>query len=320
MNQVFLLIYKNFLVVLPIFCIIGLGYVLKKKKFMDAVFMDKASKLVFWICLPVLLFQKIAQSDFGSNFNLQIILVCYSCLGLIFFISLFLGKLLGISGKSLGVFIQGCFRSNAAIVGLSVIINVFPDNSDEMIARAGIFIAFLVPPFNTLSVFALLLPGKDMKKKGELKKIILSVLYNPLIIGCFFGILFSVFKIGLPAWLNKAGGFLANMTLPLALLAVGGSFSFTRILGNMRLLIPVNIMKLIIFPAIIVLILRTLNVNADNLVIVTIIIASPTAIASYIMACAMKSDSELAGSIVMSSTVVSMFTFTFWLTIMRWIQ
>ncbi len=48
-----------------------------------------------------------------------------------------------------------------------------------------------------------------------------------------------------------------------------------------------------------------------------IIIGAPTAVASYIMARAMNADSSLAGSIVMATTLFSIFSLTFWLTIIK---
>ena len=45
--------------IMPIILLIFLGYFLKKKNFLDEVWFKKGNKLVFKVCLPVLLFTNV---------------------------------------------------------------------------------------------------------------------------------------------------------------------------------------------------------------------------------------------------------------------
>jgi predicted permease len=308
---------NSFMVVLPIFLIIGAGYVLKRKLFIDEHFIDKVTRLVFWGCLPIMLFQKIAHSDFTKSFEIKVVVVCYVNIIFIFFISLLAAKILGLSKGGLGAFWQGSFRSNAAIVGLSVIVSTFPENSDEMLARAGIFMAFYIPILNVLAVLALLLPVRSQGTGRGLSSLGKQIILNPLIIGCGLGMVFSVFRLNLPGFMDKTLGFFSNMTLPLALLCVGGGLSFKSMRDQARLVAAANVIKLVLLPLCALIGLRMWGISGDMLVMVMIILCSPTAIASYVMARAMQADSRLAASIVMSSTVASLFSFTLWLTLLR---
>ncbi len=318
MTRLILQIYHNFIIVLPIFIVIGIGYVLKKKAFFNELLVDKITKLVFWGCLPIMLFQKIADSDFSQNLDFKVIGICYANLLIFFVFSLAVGKILGLSGGTLGAFAQGAFRANAAIVGLSVIVSAFPENADRIMAKAGIFMAFYVPPLNVLAVMALLIPMRQSSHTREWCKTGFQILMNPLIIGCLAGMIFSVFHLKLPLSLDQTLDLFSGMALPLALLSLGGGMSLTRLIGHWRVLTAANFIKLILMPLGAMGVLVGFGVSGDNLAAVMVLLAAPTAIASYPMARAMGADAELTTNIIMSTTIFSILTYPLWLTLWRW--
>ena len=69
-------------------------------------------------------------------------------------------------------------------------------------------------------------------------------------------------------------------------------------------------MKIIVWmPLCTALILSALGVGKLDLAIGVLMIGSPTAMVSYVMAAQMKGDTELAGSIIMVSTLFSIATY-----------
>jgi len=60
-------------IVLPVFSVIALGWLLRQWKLIDAVFLKQTNKLVYYVCLPLLLFYKIGTADFFANFNGKLI-------------------------------------------------------------------------------------------------------------------------------------------------------------------------------------------------------------------------------------------------------
>lgn len=86
--------------------------------------------------------------------------------------------------KQRGVIIQGLFRSNYVIFGVSLVTNVF---GAEEAAAASILSAVLVPMYNVLAVIALtVFTGGG---KVSLKKTLKSIATNPLIIAALLGVL-----------------------------------------------------------------------------------------------------------------------------------
>ena len=100
------------------------------------------------------------------------------------------------------------------------------------------------------------------------------------------------------------------MTLPLALIAIGGSFSLEKLRGDLVRAGFATGIKIIWLPLIAALLLVALGVRGIDLGVGVLMAGTPAATATYIMAHQMKGDAELAGSIVMMSTLASALTYT----------
>jgi len=100
------------------------------------------------------------------------------------------------------------------------------------------------------------------------------------------------------------------MSLPLALLALGGGFSLARLRGDLVMAAMATGVKLLWMPLLTAALLIILGVEGLDLRVGILMAASPAATATYIMAQKMSSDAELAGSIVVMSTALSIISFS----------
>jgi predicted permease len=107
------------------------------------------------------------------------------------------------------------------------------------------------------------------------------------------------------------------MTLPLALLAIGGGFSLERLRGDLFKAALASAIKTIWMPILAAILLISMGVTGMDLGIGVLIAGTPAATANYIMAEQLKGDAELAGTIVMLSTLLSAATYTVALLILR---
>ena len=110
---------------LPIFLLIILGKVLKTAKIINDEFTKTADRYVFRIALPALLFSDLTENNVGSAFDGKYVLFCFS-------VTIFsIAVLWGLTEKFMkneeqkGAFIQGSYRSSAAILGLAFINNMY---------------------------------------------------------------------------------------------------------------------------------------------------------------------------------------------------
>lgn len=300
-------------IVLPVFLVIGLGTFMRKINLFDDAFTHHANRLVYLVFLPILLFHKISQAEFVSTFNGPLVIGSSLAIALMFLISYAYGALRGYAAASLGSFSQGSFRGNLAYVGLAICLNAY---GEPGLTRASILMGFLVPVLNFFAIIALILPQKNSGNRSA-RKWLREILLNPLIIASFAGILWSYFALPVPVIIERGMGIVSGLTLPLALLAIGGAFSLQRLKGDMQLAGLATVFKLAALPLIALLLLTTAGVEGTDLALGILLAGTPAATATYIMAHQMKGDAELAGSIVMLSTLASAFSYTIMLLLLR---
>ena len=293
-------------IVLPIFLVIGLGTLLKQFKLVDDTFLNLTNRLVYVVFLPLLLFYKIGTADFSHFFNGPLVIGSSLVIVLGFFLTYFYTGWANYSPAVRGSFCQGSFRGNLAYIGLAICLNAY---GEDGLTKAGILMGFLVPVLNLFAILALLLPHQE-ENKGQLPNLILQTILNPLIIASFLGIIWSYWTLPIPIIIDHSLKIITGLTLPLALLAIGGGFSFVRLKGDLKHAGLASTVKLILLPLLAVFLLVPLGVTGTDLGVGILMAGTPAATATYIMAQQMRGDAELAGSIVMLSTLVSAFSYT----------
>ncbi|MEJ2613997.1 MAG: AEC family transporter [Ignavibacteriaceae bacterium] len=299
--------------VCPVFLIIALGYFLKRLGTINDNFINLSTKIVFNVSLPALIFTEVSKVPLDKVFDIKMVVFVYSGILISFMAVWLISVPLLKDGKDRGAFIQGSFRSNYAIIGLAIISNVF---GSEKLGKASLLLAFIIPLFNILSVIALMVPNRKEKQLNA-GKTFLEIIKNPLIIAVIIALPFSYYKWELPEILLTTVDYLAALSLPLALIGIGGFMNFKDIKKASSTAILSTVIKLVIIPLAACLIAYELNFPAGDMGIIFIFFGCPTAIASFIMAEAMGSNGKLAGNIVLMTTLGSIITITAGLFILK---
>jgi predicted permease len=300
-------------IVTPVFIIVAVGYVLKKFGLINDNFINLSSKIVFSVSLPVLIFMEVSSINFTSVRGFEIILFVYAVTIVSFGLSWLVASPLIKEGKDKGVFIQGSFRGNFAIIGLAILINLY---GTEILGKASLVLAFTIPIYNILAIVALTVPVRK-EKQLDLTRTVFEILKNPLFLAVIFALPFSYFKIEIPFILRKTGEYLSALTLPLALIGIGGFLSFTEAKKGSGIALISSFLKLVLLPGLGTYAAYLLGFRDEELGVLFILFASPTAIASFIMAEAMGMNSKLAGSILLITTLGSVFTISTGLFILK---
>lgn len=291
-------------VVAPVFLIIIIGVILKLTKGINDNFVSVSSKIVFNVALPAFVFIKLATADFSQAFDLKLIIFVYAGIIFSFILIWIISILLTKNGRDRASFIQGSFRSNFVIIGFAIVFNMFGNSA---LSKAAILMAFVMPLFNILAVIALTVPVKK-EKQLSISKTICEIITNPLLLAVIFSLPFFYFNITLPQILTKTIDYLAALTLPLALLGIGGSLNFESIKNDCKLAVIATALKIIILPATFIFLSIKCGFTGEDLGVLFILFATPTAIVSFIMAKAMDCNAELAGNIILMTTIGSVVT------------
>jgi predicted permease len=136
---------------------------------------------------------------------------------------------------------------------------------------------------------------------------------NPIIIGGLLGLFFTLLQVKLPTMIENFLFEVADIATPLALIVLGGSVTFTSVRNNLRPLSIGIINRLIIVPAVGLTISILVGFRGLELILLMSMFASPAAVSSYTMAQQMEGDADLAGQIVVFTTVFSLITLFFWI-------
>ena len=118
------------------------------------------------------------------------------------------------------------------------------------------------------------------------------------------------------AFLDTPVNALGNLVTPVSMITLGGKLKFKAFGKNRNAILSVNVIRLILIPLVMLAIGYAFGLRQAELYMMLVVFGTPVAVASYPMAVNMGGDGELAGQIVFTSTVVSLFTifaFTFML-------
>ncbi len=297
---------------IPVFAIIIVGNLLKRVGIIDSAFSNTAEKFVFKACLPCLLFQDLTGTDIRKNFDLSYVSFCFlSTLASIIVIWL-LGKKIIRDKSSVGAFVQGSYRSSAAILGVAFIQNIYGTSG-----MAPIMIIASVPLYNIFAVIILTIESNEKSKDSAVKRAVTGIIKNPIIIGIAAGLTASYLNIELPKMIDKTISNLAVMASSLALISLGASFEGKKALAKIKPTIAASMIKLIILAAVFLPIAVYIGFRDQKLIAIVIMFASPCTPTAYIMAKNMHGDETLAGSIVVVTTFFSAITMTIWIYLMK---
>lgn len=306
--------------IVPIIFLMLLGYFLKRIGFFTPEFLKIGNKTVFFVSLPVLLFKNIADIKDLSQIRMDVIIYVLAVVAF-FFVVGFLSSLMIKEPKQKGVIHQCIFRSNFALIGVPLSELMGGDNG---VLMAAVISLFSIPLFNVLAVIVLSV-YKDGKVKINGKKIILDIIKNPLIIGVLLGLLVSFTRylisknVTEPAtyeitFINTIISYIARSATPLALLILGGQFDLQKVTGYKKPLIIGLAGRNILAPLIgvgiaaIITLKGLVNFGPDVFAALIALFGTPVAVASAIMADAMDNDGQLAGQLVVWTTLLSLIT------------
>ncbi|WP_087035491.1 AEC family transporter [Oceanisphaera profunda] len=286
----------------PICLLLLLGLALRRSQMMNEGFIDGASKLVFNIALPMLLFTSIAQTDFSQMISLKLIGYGISATLIAFVLLEWLASRLIDNRRLRGIAVQGAFRANMAIIGLAYVNNAY---GPQGLAAAAMYVACLTILFNVLAVITL---SRSLNQEDAfpVKQLAKGIAKNPLIIGIVAALPFAASNWAVPQMLMQTGQYLAQMTLPLALLCTGASLSLRGHREETGLLPTVVILRLLVIPTLITLGGYLVGFRGMELTILFLINAAPTAAASYVMVRAMGGNAVLAANIIAVTTLGSL--------------
>ncbi|OAA90551.1 AEC family transporter [Clostridium ljungdahlii] len=212
-----------------------------------------------------------------------------------------------------GAFVQASFRGSAAILGIAFVQNIYGNAG-----MAPMMIIGAVPLYNIYSVIVLTFESEDSRGGNDsVKKACINIIKNPIIIGILLGMIVSLLNIHFPKIIDKTLKNFAVMASPLALVTIGAGFEGTKALAKIKPTLAASFIKLVAQAAVFLPLAVYFGFRDQELVALIIMLGSPTTVSCYIMAKNMNNDGVLTSSIVVATTLLSAFTLTFWIFVLK---
>lgn len=289
----------------PVLLQLSLGWLLRTLLWIKDDTTSNLNDLIFRFFLPVLLFNNIREMDLTMGLSGMLPLTMGIALTAVFLVSYLLFPLIEKDPRKEGVMVQAMFRTSFSIVGIPLLSHMYGEKGT---AAATMVLPVLIVLNNVYAVLSL---SRHSGKRVSIRRMLLHMITNPLIVSSAVGLLFLWLKIQLPQPIHVGLKQVGGITSPLALIVLGASLRWQGIRDNQKQLIQTLVIRQAIIPAIMFIAACLLHYTKESMAVMLVTFGCPVAIGAYPMAVAMGGDGQLAAGQVVLTTIGSMFSFLF---------
>jgi predicted permease len=311
-------------IVVPVFGLIGLGFLAAWSGLLKPAAGEGLSDFVFTIALPVLIFDTVATADFSGGAPWFLWIAYYAAFALAWIAGTFVvRRVFGRDARAGLVAGISSAYSNALLVGIPLIVTAY---GSKGAAAVSLLIAIHLPILMTVSSVlierALVADGLsvDADTRTIVRGIVRSIVRNPIVLGLFAGILWRLSGWPITGPAGDVVTRIGDMAATLALFAVGMNLRRYGISGNVRAALVVGFIKLVAMPAVVFLLVATI-IPLPLVWAKAIVIAAgcPTGVNAYLVASRFRTGEALASNAITLTTAFSVLTVAFWLHMVEWL-
>lgn len=298
----------------PIFLLILLGAALKQASFISEDGWWGMERLSYYLFFPALLFQTLYQADFsriaegksaaGFLVGIAVLMALMLALRPVF------QSVLSLTPASYSSLFQAATRWNAFVV-LAIVERIA---GPDMLAIVAIGIGAMVVPINIVNIGVVAALGDtDGPRPGWVHQLV----RNPLILSVLFGLMLRATNVSLPTTAETVVELLARISLPLGLILVGVGLRLRMPGKAMATVATGTALKLFLMPLMLAGAAWLFGVRGEELAIVALCGAGPSAMNGYVVARELGGDAPLLASTVTVQTAMAFFTIPIVLTLAR---
>ena len=298
-------------VVVPMMLLMLLGYYSRISNMITCPAMKEFDRIIFKIFMPVLLFKSIYDMDFSQGFAVKEMIFAGITLLMLFIFSIYFPRFLTEDGNKSSVIGQAIGRGNYILFGVAVSEALYGEGNVGIVVMLGVTV---IPAIN---IFAAVILEMNRTGNANLRRLFLAVLKNPMIIGAILACVFKFFAIPIPAAIWSVIRSIANSTTIVSFISLGIGLEMPEGSGNKRLLLWGNFLRMFFVPVIFMPLSILAGFREQSLCAMMIVFVAPAAVSSYPMAVAMGADGKLAGQLVCTTTIISIFTIFLWTLLLK---
>ncbi|WP_405107161.1 AEC family transporter [Phaeobacter sp. BS52] len=302
-------------VILPVFLVIGAGYVATRRGYFQSSHVDGLMKFTQSFAIPCLLFRAIATLDLSASFDPRLLISFYTGAAACF--------CLGMAGARL-IFKRDwedcvaigfcCLFSNSVLLGLPITERAY--GADNLTGNYAI-IAFHSPFCYGLGITVMeIVRNKGAGGIATVKSVFSAMFKNVLILGIALGFVVNLSGLWIPQAVDEALSLVIRAALPTALFALGGVLVQYRPEGDLRTIGFVCAISLMVHPALVWSMGSALKVQPDLFRSAVLNAAMAPGFNAYIFANIYGRAKRVAASSVLIATGSCILTVWLWLLIL----
>ncbi len=298
----------SFLTVYPILVMMLIGIIVRKAVVVSDAGIKEMNGLIYKLLFPVMMYSNVMASDFSVSFDMRLIGFTVLLITVLFIVLMLIVPRFVKEDRHRGVMIQGIFRSNFLVFGMSILTSLY---GESRLGAATMLAAITIPYMNALSVVAL-----ETYRGGKVKPLLIlaRVMKNPMVVSTLIAFFFKA--VGVEP-LKDVVNTISKVATPFAIIVIGASLKISNLRKYKVLLTWGVLSKLFLVPLAIIPICIALGFRGEQLVAQMCIFAGPCATASYAMAQQLGGDGDLAGPFVMLTSALCVFSFFIWVFILK---
>ncbi|MEJ8570237.1 AEC family transporter [Microbaculum marinum] len=308
-----------FWIVLPVFGLIGLGYLASRTGYLSEQIGEGLGDFVFKVAIPLLLFKTLATAEFAGHSPWLLWLSYYSGLGVTWALAyLLIRRVFGRDEKA-GI-IAGISASypNAVLLGLPLVFTALGEEGGvPLLMIVAIQLPLMMTASTVLIAWAEQRDGtatQALSAAALARHVVVNLARNPLVIGIVAGSAWRALELPYAGPLEILGDRIAIVALPCALFALGMSLTKYGIRGHILPAVVITVVKLVVMPAI-VWVLSALVFGLPPLVVVvaTLVAACPTGVNAWLIANRFRTGLAISANSITLTDAASVLTLSIWL-------
>ncbi|KXF91574.1 AEC family transporter [Phaeobacter inhibens] len=302
-------------VILPVFLVIGAGYLATRRGYFQAGHVDALMKFTQSFAIPCLLFRAIATLDLSASFDPRLLISFYTGAAICFSLGMIGARLIFRRDWEDCVAIGFCcLFSNSVLLGLPITERAY--GADNLTGNYAI-IAFHSPFCYGLGITVMeIVRNKGAGGFATVRSVFSAMFKNVLILGIALGFVVNLSGLWIPQAVDEALSLVIRAALPTALFALGGVLVQYRPEGDLRAIGFVCAISLMVHPALVWSMGSALKVQPDLFRSAVLNAAMAPGFNAYIFANMYGRAKRVAASSVLIATGSCILTVWLWLLIL----
>jgi malonate transporter and related proteins len=306
---------KPFVLSAPLFAIVLVGYLIALQRRWRSSWTAFASKFVFMVALPALLFHMMSGLSSLPPVDARLLIAFFGGCFLVFALGrIIAARAFHLDAASQSVFALGGVFSNVVLLGLPLAKLTLGEAAAPSVA--------LVLVFNSLSLWTLVTVSVEWARHGAFTragfaKTAVSVARNPIVAAILTGTLVGLAGWRLPRWIDVPLTGLSQLAAPVALLTLGMSLVHYGVRAGWREAVAICALKLVVQPLVVWLLASAIGLHALETSVVVLLASMSVGVNVYLMAAQFDTLQSTVASSLVLLTVLAAVTTPIWLSLLH---